>query len=589
MAGPISTDTFGDALIVLGAAGVVIPAFARFRITPVIGFILVGILVGPFGLTQFSDALPWVKHLTISDPEAIAPIAELGVILLLFCIGLELSFGRLWRMRKKLIGFGGSELLGSAAIIAIALLIAGNAASAALGLGLALALSSTALVLPISGHDTPVGKLALAMLLFEDLALVPIIFLLGALAAPVVSEGLMQLGQVLWQGALVVGVMMIAGWFLLPPLFAQAARTKSPELFLSASLLVAIVASLATGAVGLSPIVGALVAGLLIAETRYAEEVEAVTLPFQGLALGVFLISVGMALDLQLLADNWFKIMMAVAMVVVIKSAVTAALLRTGGVSTGVAAETGVLMASPSETTLIVLGVALAAGLIDQETASFWQVVTAIGLTITPLLARIGHSIARRLDVRDALAQRPHAMPQEPFTIIVGYGRVGRMVGDMLDTHKQPWVAVEADPDVAREGLKSGRDVRFGDAGRARIIEKLSPERARAAVLTMDDPAAVGQLTRWLRDHYPDLTIVARARDAVHAAELYRAGVSDAVPDALEASLQLSEAVLVDLGIAMGPVIASVHEVREQLRKQIMEEAELDEAPRLAPVGRVSD
>ena len=580
---------YSDALVILAAAGIVIPTFARFRITPIIGFILVGILVGPYGLARFAAEWPWLKYLSIADPAAIAPIAELGVILLLFSIGLELSFGRLWRMRKRLVGFGGAELLGSAAIIAFALFMAGNSFNAALGLGLALALSSTALVLPIAGPNTPVGKLALAMLLFEDIALVPIIFLLGALAAPAGADGLVHLGTVLGQGALLIVVMMALGWFLLPSLFAQAARTKSPELFLSASLLIAIVASLATMAVGLSPIVGALFAGLLIAETPYAHEVEAVTLPFKGLALGVFLITVGMSLNLDLLAANWFKMLLATATVVFIKSVVTMALLRAGRVQRGLAAETSVLMASPSETTLIVLGAAAAGGLINQNAANFWQVVTAIGMTITPLLARIGHSIARRLDLREAAAKPATPVPEEKHAILIGYGRVGQMVADMLETHNQPYLVLEADVDQADQGVRAGRPVRFGDASRTRTIEALHPERASAVVLTMDDPVQNVRLTRWLRDHYPDLTIVARARDVDHAAELYRAGASDAVPDTLESSLQLSESVLVDLGVAVGPVIASVHEVRDVLRRRIKEDAELDDAPRLGSVGRLRD
>jgi CPA2 family monovalent cation:H+ antiporter-2 len=386
-----------------------------------------------------------------------------------------------------------------------------------------------------------------------------------------------------------IAVMMALGWFLLPSVFAQAARTKSPELFLSASLLIAIVSSLATTAVGLSPIVGALLAGLMIAETPYAEEVEAVTLPFKGLALGVFLITVGMSLNLDLLAANWFKMLLATGTVVFIKSVVTMALLRAGRVQRGLAAETSVLMASPSETTLIVLGAAAAGGLINQNAANFWQVVTAIGMTITPLLARIGHAIARRLDLKDAVNRHPPVEPQERHAILIGYGRVGQMVADMLETHNQPYLVLEADVDQADQGVKAGHPVRFGDASRVRTIEALHPERAAAVVLTMDDPVQNVKLTRWLRERYPDLTIVARARDVDHAAELYRAGASDAVPDTLESSLQLSESVLVDLGVAVGPVIASVHEVRDVLRRRIKQDADLDDAPRLGSVGRSRD
>ncbi len=587
MALELDSTGFGNSLVILGAAGIVIPAFARFRITPVIGFILVGILVGPFGLGSLVSRYPWLEWVTIGDPSAIAPFAELGIILLLFSIGLELSFKRLWKMRRTLFGFGAAELLGAGAIIALALFAIGETTpAAAIGLGLALALSSTALVLPIAGTTSPVGRLALAMLLFEDLALVPIVFMLGALGPAAGAGGFEGLARVILIGGATVGAMLVGGRFLLPPLFAQAARTKSPELFLSASLLVVILASLATAAAGLSPIVGALVAGLLIAETKYRGEVETMTAPFKGLALGVFLISVGMSLDLALFVARMPEVIGAVVGVVLVKALVTTMLLRTGGVSTGVAAETGVLMASPSETTLIVLAAAATARLISPETAAFWTVVTAIGLTITPLLARIGHDVARRIEWRQAEIRPVETLVEGPRTILIGYGRVGQLVAEMLEAHARPYVAIEADVDVVTIARREGKPVKFGDAGRATMLDRLDPANASAVVMTMDDPVQAVELTKSLRARFPDLTIVARARDTEHAAELYRAGATDAVPETLESSLQLSEAVLVDLGVAMGPVIASVHEKRDELREAIRAAGALEIKPRLGPLAR---
>ncbi len=577
MALTLDSTGFSDALVILGAAGLVIPAFARARITPVIGFILVGILVGPHGLGALVPQMPWLYYVSITDPEAIGPFAELGIILLLFSIGLELSFRRLWGMRSRVVGFGAAELFVSGLLIAGSLYLFGRSPESASGLGIALALSSTALVLPIAGTTSAVGRLAFAMLLFEDLALVPIIFVLGAVGGGGDFASFVSIAAL---GFATVTAMLVVGWFALPLLFAQAARTKSPELFLSASLLVVILASVATTAVGLSPIVGALVAGLLIAETDYADEVESVIAPLKGLALGVFLISVGMSLDLAMIAANLQALIAAVVGVVVIKAVVTTALLRMGGVRTGVAAETGVLMASPSETTLIVLAAGAAAGLIGASDAAFWQVVTAIGLTITPLLARIGHDFARRIEMREV---RPADEPDTamPRTIIVGFGRVGVMVADMLDVHGRPWIAVEAHVDAVTAARRHGRPVRFGDAGRMEMLEHLGVETASAVVFTMDDPVQILRLTRKLRVRFPGLTIIARARDTDHAAALYRAGVSDAVPETLESSLQLSEAVLVDLGVAMGPVIASIHEKRDELRAEIKSAGMLDAAPKL--------
>ena len=313
MAIGLDNPGFSDTLVILGAAGLVIPAFARFRISPVIGFILVGLLVGPAGLGSLVDRAPWLYYVTISDAEAIEPFAEFGIVLLLFSIGLELSFKRLWTMRAQVFGIGVFELFGSAALIGIALHFIGQEWAGAAGLGLALALSSTALVLPLAGTTSAVGRGAFAMLLFEDLALVPIIFALGAMAPTASDGGWIGIAGVALRGGLTVVAMYVGGRLVLPRLFAQAARTKSPELFLAASLLVVIVASVATTAAGLSPIVGALLAGLLIAETDYHSEVEVITAPFKGLALGVFLITVGMSLDLRLVLANWPSLLLAVA------------------------------------------------------------------------------------------------------------------------------------------------------------------------------------------------------------------------------------------------------------------------------------
>jgi len=580
MHGQLLSPMMSDALVILGAAGIIIPVFARFRITPVIGFILVGVLFGPYGLGRVVSDAPWLYYVTITDPEGLAPFAEFGIVLLLFTIGLELSFKRLWSMRRLVFGLGAIELAVSAALVAVFLSFLGQAWAGALALGLALALSSTALVLPIAGTQTPVGRAALSMLLFEDLAIVPIIFVLGALAPHAQGDGWEGLLGTLGLGVLVVAAMLVLGRFGLPRLFAQAARTKSPELFLAASLLVVIGASLATAVVGLSPIVGALIAGLLIAETDYHTEVEGLIEPFKGMALGVFLITVGMSIDLAAIADNLSMIALAVAGVLMVKALVTGTALWLMGARRGIATETGILMSSPSETTLIVLATATTAMLIRPETAQFWQIVTAIGLTITPALAWLGRKVARRVEPGEPSAGE-EAEEIEARTIIIGFGRVGRLVAEMLSKHGQPYIAIDADADLAAAASREGYKVVFGNAARAETLARLGVERAPAVVLTMDEPVLAQQIARKLRSAHPDLPIIARARDGSHAATLYRVGASTAVPETLEASLQLSEAVLVELGQAMGPVIASIHEKRDEFRMQIMAEGQLDQKPSL--------
>jgi CPA2 family monovalent cation:H+ antiporter-2 len=569
--------------VILGAAGLVVPTFARFRISPIIGFILIGVLVGPSALGALSGQTPWLHYVTISNPEAIEPFAELGIVLLLFSIGLELSFRRLWSMRRLVFGVGAAELLASAFLIGLGLHLVGQGLSGAISLGLALALSSTALVIPLVGTHSPVGRSALGMLLFEDVALVPIVFALGAMGPLAANDGMGSLVTTMLLGGVAAVAMLVLGRLLLPHLFAQAARTKSPELFLSATLLVVIIASLITSAIGFSLVLGALIAGIVIAETEYRGEVEVMTAPIRGLGLGIFLITVGMSVNLQQLLDDWQPLLTALVAVLLIKAVVTAALLRLNGAPTAVAAETGVLMASPSETTLIVLGAASVAQLIDPQTAAFWQIVTAMGLTVTPLLAKLGRIAGSRVAGQQLAADMDATLEEAGLgqVIVFGFGRVGRLVADMLEQHDKDYLAIDSDVDCVTSSRRSGYDVLFGDVSRPEFLERLAAREPSAFILTMDNPVLVNRLVRILRDTFPDLPIVARARDPKHAAQLYKAGVTDAVPETLEASLQLSEAALVDLGVAMGPVIASIHEKRDELRAQIKADADLEEAPRL--------
>ena len=570
----VVSPALADALVILGAAGIVIPAFARLKINPVIGFIIVGIIAGPFGLGALASSYPWLANFSITDLEAIEPFAELGIVFLLFSIGLELSFRRLVAMRKMVFGIGAAELVLTAFLIGGALVLFGWRVEPALWLSLALAMSSTALVLPISGTQSQVGRAALAMLLFEDLALVPMLFLIGA-----AGKAASGLGEIALQGALVIVAILVVGRFILPGLFAQAARAKKPELFLAITLLVVILSAALTASAGLSTIMGALVAGLIIAETEYRNEVEVVVEPFKGLALGVFLITVGMQIDIGALMDNWLLLFGALAGVILVKAIVTGVLLKAVGAPPAVARETGILMASPSETTLIVLGAAGLAGILSAETVGFWSAATALGLTLTPLLASLGRFMASR--VRTAELKDQQVEITAGRTVIFGFGRVGRMVADMLRAHNRPYLAVDSDIDSFADARKAGYSVLYGDVSRKELIEKLQLDHVAAVVLTMDDPVLTARLAKRLREEHPAVPIIARARDADHAAALYRAGVTDAVPEALEASLQLSEAVLVDIGVAMGPVIASIHEKRSELRSDIMKAGHLEMEPSL--------
>lgn len=562
MALNLESSAFKDMALVLGAAGLVIPAFAALRISPVIGFILIGVAAGPHGLGQ----LPGLDWLALSSPEALAAPAELGVALLLFALGLELSLDRIRTMRSLIFGLGSQQLLLCGGLIAAVLALAGLPLVAVAALAAGLALSSTAVGLQLlssSGRiNSQAGRKALGVLLFQDLAIAPMLLLIGA-----GSGGNFGLSLAIGLGAL-VGIALFAR-HVVPPLFLQAARTRRSELFLAAALVVLIASAAAAALAGLSPAVGALTAGLMLSTSDYRRQIEAAIQPFEGLLLGVFLIWVGSGLDLAAIAANPWPVLGGTAMVLLLKGGAIFALLRLRGTRRGVAGHVALLLASPSETSLIVLAAATTAGLIGGDTAEMALAVASLTLALAPLLGLAG---ARLEASAEAAAEEPAAEPApvpDGLTVIIGYGRVGRLVAQMLDMHSRPWLAVDSDPDEVQRLRRAGKSVIYGDARRPELLDRLKLDQARAVVLTIDDMRMLDLLTKRIRERHPDLCIVVRARDADHAGTLYAAGATDAVPETVESSLQLAEAVLVDLGVPMGPVIASIHEKRDELRGRI--------------------
>lgn len=565
MTAPFASPGLHDALILLAAAGLVIPAFATLRISPVVGFILVGIVVGPHGIGGVTDAPSWMRLLAITDPHALEPLAEIGVAMLLFALGLELSRERLQTLRRYLLTLGAPQLLLCTAALFVALLLTGIGPLAALALALALALSSTAVGLQLlisqgrlSSHA---GRDTFAILLFQDIAIAPILLLIAASTAGA------AFGDTLVRGALAIAAIVIVGKFALRPLFLQAARTRSHELFLAAALVVIIGSAAATASVGLSPVIGALAAGIMLAETEYHRQIEATIAPFQGLLLGLFLVYIGMRLDLGAIAAQPWVVIGAVLATVAIKTVVIIMWLRLRRRSMAVAAHVGLLLAAPSETGLVVLAAAVAAGAIAGPLAELALLTVALGLAVAPLLGLAGSRVEAWLAGAYPIDASLPAAPAR--TVLIGFGRVGHMVADMLDRHQQPWLAVESDPDAVIKQRALGRPVYYGDARRHELLERLGLDTAAAVVLTIDATDSLDALVRAIRRDHPKLCLIARARDADHAARLYRLGVTDAVPETIEASLQLAEAVLVDLGVPMGPVIASIHEKRAELRAEI--------------------
>jgi K+:H+ antiporter len=575
MAAPHDTSLYQEALVVLGAAGVVIPLFHRLRVSPVLGFMLVGAVVGPFGLASLEPDLPWLTAITISSPDSIQPIAELGVALLLFMIGLELSFERLWLMRRLVFGLGCLQVVLCAAVLTGIVIGLGQDRITALVIGLALAMSSTAVVIQVLSEEkrlnTLTGRTCFAILLFQDLAVVPVLFAIGALDPANRAAGAAGLGLAIGQAALAVAVIVALGRLVLRPLFRSVARTQSAELFVAACLLVVLATGLVTSAAGLSMPLGALIGGLLLAVTEYRRQVEVTIEPFKGLFVGVFLISVGMSLDIRTMVAHPALVFDGIIGVVALKLLVIAPLARAFGLNWGSGLQAGLLLGPGGEFGFVIISVALNAHLLTPEIASPVLFITALTMAAIPGLSALGNRLAPRLMPKaavDSTLLLPDT-PSLPRVIIAGFGRVGQTVASMLDVHKVPYVAIDADVDRVAAQRRQGKPVYFGDMTQIELLRRAHLDTARALVVTLDDTEVADRLVAGARAERTDLLIVARARDARHAAHLYRTGASDAVPETIEASLQLSEAVLVDVGVAMGPVIASIHEKRAELQAAI--------------------
>ena len=574
MAAPANPESYKEAILFLATAGVVVPLFHRLRISPVLGFLGAGALLGPYGLGRLAEEFPILRWFTIANREEMAHLAEFGVVFLLFMIGIELSWERLWTLRRLVFGLGSLQVVAcSAALAALALALGAEPVAAAL-LGVALALSSTAIVVPVLAEQTrlnsPTGRASFSMLLFQDLAVAPLLFSIAVLGTR--ESGGLGAAFVLALAQAAIGIVVILGIgrLALRPLFQLVAATKSTELFMAASLLVVLATGLIAAMSGLSMALGGFIAGLLLAETEYRRAIEAMIDPFKGLLLGLFFVSVGMALDVSQLLRSPGIILFGALAVIALKAAIIAALALLFRLRRSVAIETALLLGPGGEFAFVLLGGAMAAGLVPEAFGQPALVITTLSMVAIPGFARIGRLFRKRLETRQSEAEaEPPPTPEEGRVIVAGYGRVGQLVGDMLTRHGVSYIGIDSNPVLVAAQRREGRPVYFGDTANPEFLRRCGIESARALVVTLDAPRAIEAVVAAARNERPDLTIVARARDARHATALYGLGVDDAVPENFEASLQLSEAVLVDIGVPMGIVIASVHERRDEFRRTL--------------------
>jgi len=571
----VSPADYKDLVLFLATAGIVAPIFKRLKLNPILGFLLAGVILGPFGLGRLIPIAPWLDYVTVDNPDEIAQLAEFGVVFLLFMIGLELSWERLRLMRKLVFGLGAAQVLGCSVALGLVAMALGQPPVAALAIGAALTLSSTAIAVPVLAERRRLhsegGRATFSVLLFQDLAVAPILITLTILGQGDGSFALKDL-LALAPAALGLGAIVLVGRLALRPMLKSVAKAKSEEMFMAACLLVIIGAGMVSALSGLSMALGAFVAGVLLAETEYRHEVEVKIEPFKGLLLSLFFVSLGIRLDLSLLVAKPVLILGVGLGLLVVKAAMVFGLGLAMRLGSRASAEAALILAAGGEFAFVILDNAMGAGVVSRPVGQAVLVSATLTMFLIPALAALGARLGRKTALAkttEAPADEPDRVGPEPSgqVLVVGYGRVSKLVCDMLSRHDLPWIAVERDARLVEQGRRDGSRIYYGDASRLELLERCGLATARAVVVTMDAPEVVEAVVAAARGARPDLTIVARARDARHAARLYELGATDAVPETIEASLQLSEAVLVDIGVPMGLVIASIHERRDEYRK----------------------
>ena len=558
-----------DILVFLVGAGLIVPLFHRARIGAVLGFLLFGVAVGPYGLGQWVETHPWLRYLTIEHRERVEPFAELGIWFLLFLIGVELSVERLWSLRRFVIGVGGLAFVLSAAAIAAALAFIGQGAVAAIVLGLGLAMSSTAVVLQLLEEQgrsaTTLGQLAFSVLLFQDLMVAPV--LLGAQMLGTGKPGVaLGLALALAQAAVAIAIIAVVGRFVLRPIFHFAAQTGSRELIMAITLLIVLALASATGYAGLSTALGAFLAGVLLSETEYRHQVEIDLAPFKGLLIGLFFISVGMSIDLRVVWAQIGLIVAGVVALLAVKAITLLAASRLFRISWSVAAEVSILLAQGGEFAFVVIAFGRLAEVLSTEAAQIATAVVGLSMVATPLWARCGRWLGNRLQHVEHGAHMPEAGAGEltDHVVIGGYGRVGQAIARMLSAENVPFIALDGDGELVREHRQRGARVYFGDASRGEFLDRAGAAHARAFVVTVNSARAAEHMVAAARKRRPDAAVFARAIDAAHAAQLLKLGAVAVVPEAVEASLQLGGRLLEALGLPDEAVARRIAEMRRR-------------------------
>lgn len=542
----------------LGAAVIAVPVFNRLKLGSILGFLAAGVAVGPSGLNL------------LHQPEGVFHIAELGVVLFLFVIGLELSLSRLWSMRKAIFGLGAAQMAVTGAVIATAFVMAGvMPAPAAAIAGFSLAFSSTAFALQWMKDrrelTTTYGRQSFSVLLFQDLAVIPLLA-----AVPIIAgaggEGVDWLAIAKVFG--VIAAVAVIGKFGLDRLFRLVASSGSREGFAATALFVVALVSLAVGWAGLSMALGAFLAGVLLAESSFKYQIETDIEPFRGLLLGLFFISIGMRLDLALIAAYWPVVIGGAFGLVAVKSGILYVLARLSGSANETAFKTAVTLSQGGEFSFVVFTLGVGAALFTNSQASLMSAIVTLSMALTPLLAVAAARLVKEADDDGSDLAGPQG--GRDHALVVGFGRMGQIISQVLMNAGVEIVAIDRDPGHIRNAERFGFQVYFGDGARLDMLLNAGAADARAIILCMDDPASVNRAVTVLREKLPNVTILAVAHDRLHEIELRKLGPDVIVRETLESSILIAREALLGMGLEPGVVEDSIQGFRKLDRERLL-------------------
>lgn len=564
------TPIISRMLLFFGIAGIAVPLLQRLRMSPVLAYLLCGVVIGPYGLAVFADSLPWLSSITIRDLGTVQMLGELGIVTLMFMIGLELSLQRLKELRRFIFGLGSAQILVTALCIFLIAKWFDNALEAAILLGASFALSSTAIVMKLLEdrhlHNRPIGILCFSILLMQDLAVVPILVMTAAFTDTTADSIGITLLSALGIGLCTVLGIMLIGKRLLAPLLQSVSISRSAEWLAAIMVFVVLACSAITAAAGLSLALGAFLAGLLIAETEFKHEVEVIVSPLKGLLLGIFFLSIGMMINVEEILRQPLLLLLGVIGIVVLKAAIIFPLCLWFKIPSRQAVEASIYLAQPGEFALLILGVALATQLMPADDVQFFLLVTALAMMLTPLLFKYAPWAVKMLAHFNQASESEADIPQsgERVVLIAGFGRVGKLLGNALAEQQIAYIGFDHQADRVQALKREGFRVIYGDARKLDLWHRLHSDQIIAAVIAIDDHDATQRILKSIRTQWPLLTVIVRAKDTADMAALYDMGAQYVVAETLESSLSVARLLMQQVNTDESTIEKIIKKLRDQ-------------------------